>query len=59
MSLAPGASATADEVIADTKHRLSSFKVPRSLHVAERVPRAPNGKADYPGAKALFEAAGS
>ena len=59
VSLAPGASATADEVIADTKHRLSSFKVPRSLHVAERVPRAPNGKADYPGAKALFEAAGS
>ncbi len=57
VSLAPGAAATADEVITDTKHRLSSFKVPRSLHVAERVPRAPNGKADYPSARALFEAA--
>jgi fatty-acyl-CoA synthase len=57
VSLAPGASATADELIAGTRQRLSSFKVPRALHLADRVPRAPNGKADYRGARAMFEAA--
>jgi len=57
VSLAPGATATADELIAGTRQRLSSFKVPRALHLADRVPRAPNGKADYRGARAMFEAA--
>jgi fatty-acyl-CoA synthase len=46
-----------DDVIAYTKTRLSSYKVPKQLVIVDEVPRAPNGKADYLGARALFEAA--
>ncbi len=53
-SLSPGAVATADEVLADARTRLSSYKLPRQLVIVDRVPRAPNGKADYRAARALF-----
>lgn len=56
-SLAQGASASAEDVIADAKRRLSSYKLPKDLVLVPRVPRAPNGKADYPAAKKLYEAA--
>lgn len=46
-----------DDVIAYTKARLSSYKVPKQLVFVDEVPRAPNGKADYVGARALFDAA--
>ena len=46
--------ATADEVLADARTRLSSYKLPRQLVIVDRVPRAPNGKADYRAARALF-----
>jgi fatty-acyl-CoA synthase len=55
-SLAAGARASLDEVLADARTRLSSYKLPKELVLVERVPRAPNGKADYPAAKKLFEA---
>lgn len=45
-----------DDVIAFTKTKLSSYKVPKQLLVVDLVPRAPNGKADYKTAKSLFEA---
>jgi fatty-acyl-CoA synthase len=58
-SVAPGQSEpTADEVIAHTKTKLSSYKVPKQLVFVTTVPRAPNGKADYVSAKKLFESAG-
>ncbi|MFM8564223.1 MAG: AMP-binding protein [Acidimicrobiia bacterium] len=58
-SVAPGRSApAADAVIAHTKTKLSSYKVPKQLVFVTTVPRAPNGKADYVSAKKLFEAAG-
>ena len=57
ISLVAGAEATTDEVITDTKRRLSSYKVPRSLLIAPKVPRAPNGKADYRTAREQFEEA--
>jgi acyl-CoA synthetase (AMP-forming)/AMP-acid ligase II len=53
-SLAPGASAAPDEIVADARRRLSSYKLPKELLVVEQVPRAPNGKANYPAAKELF-----
>jgi fatty-acyl-CoA synthase len=56
-SLAAGAAATGDEIVADAKRHLSSYKLPKELALVPRVPRAPNGKADYPAAKKLFEAA--
>jgi fatty-acyl-CoA synthase len=58
-SLAPRASATADDVIASLRERLAAFKVPRRLVSVPAVPRAANGKADYPGARKLFEADGA
>ncbi len=54
VSMGPGGTATPEEIIEATKSRLSSFKVPRQLSIVESVPRAPNGKADYPAAKKLF-----
>lgn len=58
-SVAPGHSEpTADAVIAHTKTKLSSYKVPKQLVFVTTVPRAPNGKADYVSAKKLFESAG-
>jgi fatty-acyl-CoA synthase len=56
-SLAAGASVSSEAVLADAKRRLSSYKLPKELVLVPRVPRAPNGKADYPAAKKLFEAA--
>lgn len=50
-------SVSGDEVIAYTKSKLSSYKVPKQLVVLDMVPRAPNGKADYKRAKELFESA--
>ena len=58
-SLAVGASASAAEVVGNAKRRLSSYKLPKELVIVPRVPRAPNGKADYPAAKQMFEAARS
>ncbi|MGA0877890.1 MAG: AMP-binding protein [Ilumatobacteraceae bacterium] len=47
-----------DEVIAYTKTKLSSYKVPKELVFVATVPRAPNGKADYVTARQLFESGG-
>jgi fatty-acyl-CoA synthase len=55
-SLAPGASLSPDAVVAAARERLSSFKLPKQLLIVPRVPRAPNGKADYPAARKIFEA---
>ena len=54
VSLGPGEHATPEEVVSDARTRLSSYKLPRELRVVDHVPRAPNGKADYPAARALF-----
>ncbi len=54
-SPSPGRSVSADTVLADLRARLSDYKVPRRLELVETVPRAPNGKADYPAARKLFD----
>jgi fatty-acyl-CoA synthase len=43
-----------DDVIAHAKAKLSSYKVPKQLRLVDVVPRAPNGKADYPAARDSF-----
>jgi fatty-acyl-CoA synthase len=53
-SLAPGVSAEPSSVVDAARSRLSSFKLPRQLVLVDTVPRAPNGKADYAGARRLF-----
>jgi 3-oxocholest-4-en-26-oate---CoA ligase len=42
-------------ILAETRHRLAHYKIPKELRVVARVPRAPNGKPDYASAKKLFE----
>ena len=57
-SLSPGAAAVDPDAIVDAaRSKLSSYKLPRSLVLVDVVPRAANGKADYPAAKAMFDAA--
>ena len=56
-SASPGGGPVSEDVIAYTKSRLSSYKVPKQLVFVPEVPRAPNGKADYATAREMFEAA--
>ena len=47
VSTADGAEADADTIIASVKHDLAGYKSPKSVVFVDKVPRAPNGKADY------------
>ncbi len=58
VSLLPGTHSETAEILEDMRTRLASYKLPRDLCVVASVPRAPNGKADYPRARELFGAAG-
>lgn len=51
----PGATVEAGAVIAHVKQRLAGYKAPKAVVFVDVIPRGPNGKADYPTAKALFE----
>jgi fatty-acyl-CoA synthase len=57
VSLAPDATAPSDakEIVDGVRDRISSYKLPRDVVVVDVVPRAANGKADYPRARELFE----
>lgn len=57
VSLEADGSATSEDLRTDTRNRLSAYKLPKELVIVPEIPRAPNGKADYPRAKELFEAA--
>jgi fatty-acyl-CoA synthase len=46
-SLAPGATASAQDVRDFTRTKIAAYKVPKQLFLAEEVRRAVNGKADY------------
>jgi fatty-acyl-CoA synthase len=60
VSLSPGADAGIEPkaIVDATRTQLSSYKLPREVIVVPEVPRAANGKADYPRARELFEAGG-
>ena len=53
-SLEPGQLAGAEELIEHVRTRLSHYKAPRRILIVPKVPRAPNGKPDYPTARDLF-----
>ena len=55
-SVRRGASATAQDIVAEARSQLASYKLPKCLVIVAQTPRAPNGKADYATAKALFAA---
>jgi fatty-acyl-CoA synthase len=54
-ALAPGSTVAPDAILAETKQRLASYKLPKELLIVATVPRAPNGKPDYATAKRIFE----
>jgi fatty-acyl-CoA synthase len=41
------------EIIGHVRRHLAAYKAPKALHILPKVPRAPNGKADYAAAKAM------
>jgi len=49
----PGSTPTLDELRAHCRGRLAGYKLPRQLHLVERVVRSPSGKPDYPWAQAV------
>jgi len=53
VALRDGADATPDELIAHVKGRLAGYKAPRHVVIVDDIGRAPNGKADYAGARRL------
>ena len=50
-SLDDGAEVDEATVIADVKRQLAGYKAPKRVVFVDDVPRAPNGKADYPAAR--------
>ncbi len=54
-----GTSPTLEELQEHSRTELASFKLPRRLHLVERMQRSPSGKADYAWAKSLFAELGS
>ena len=56
MSLAPGTSLTPTRSSPAVKQELAGYKAPKQIVFVDQVPRAPNGKADYRGARDLAEA---
>jgi fatty-acyl-CoA synthase len=51
VSLDSGQTATSEEIADAVRGHLAGFKRPRHVFVVDRVPRGPNGKADYAWAK--------
>ncbi len=54
-SLAEGADVDEATVIAAVKNDLAGFKAPKSVVFVPKIPRAPNGKADYKTARSLAD----
>ena len=47
----PGHEATLEELDAHCRRYIAGYKVPRELHLVDRIERSPSGKPDYPWAK--------
>jgi fatty-acyl-CoA synthase len=52
-----GTDEAVDAILADARTQLAAYKLPREVVVVAVVPRTQVGKADYPEARKLFEAA--
>ncbi|MCX7619760.1 MAG: acyl-CoA synthetase [Acidimicrobiales bacterium] len=51
----PGCDATLEELREHSRAHIAGYKLPRELHVVDRIERSPSGKPDYPWAKTLAE----
>jgi 3-oxocholest-4-en-26-oate---CoA ligase len=49
----PGATPTLEALQSHCRTKLAGYKVPRELHLVDKVQRSPSGKPDYPWAKRL------
>jgi acyl-CoA synthetase (AMP-forming)/AMP-acid ligase II len=49
----PGAQVTLEDLDAHTREHVAGYKVPRELHLVEKIERSPSGKPDYPWAKRI------
>jgi 3-oxocholest-4-en-26-oate---CoA ligase len=47
----PGAQVTLDELDVHAREHVAGYKVPRELHLVDKIERSPSGKPDYPWAK--------
>jgi len=47
----PGHSVTLEELDTHARGHIAGYKVPRELHVVDKIERSPSGKPDYPWAK--------
>ena len=56
VELAQDACFDAEQLRRHVHEELANYKAPKRILQLERVPRAPNGKADYAAARAQFEA---
>jgi acyl-CoA synthetase (AMP-forming)/AMP-acid ligase II len=52
-----GASVTASDVTDWVRERMARYKAPRMVYFVDKVPRLPNGKADYPACREIASAA--
>jgi fatty-acyl-CoA synthase len=57
VAVADGRTATAAELAGHVKERLASYKAPKLVAFVDVIPRGPNGKPDYPAARAIAVAA--
>ena len=55
----PGLTPTLDELATHCRTKVAGYKVPRELHLVDRIERSPSGKPDYPWAQQLVAAANS
>ena len=55
IAIEPGIEIEHAALVASLRATLAGYKIPRHLHVTETIPRAPNGKPDYPSAKAKIQ----
>jgi acyl-CoA synthetase (AMP-forming)/AMP-acid ligase II len=51
IELRPGHTATLDDLDAHARRYVAGYKVPKELHVVDKMERSPSGKPDYPWAK--------
>jgi acyl-CoA synthetase (AMP-forming)/AMP-acid ligase II len=53
----PGHELTLEQLDAHTREHIAGYKVPRELHVVDKMVRSPSGKPDYPWAKKIATSA--
>jgi acyl-CoA synthetase (AMP-forming)/AMP-acid ligase II len=53
VELRPGHTVTLEELDAHARTHIAGYKVPRELHIVDKIERSPSGKPDYPWAKRI------